>query len=66
MAIRMALQIPNFSYPDTPTDQIFDRVVASAQAAEASGFDAVLVGESLVRSGDPEAAVAALRAVAAG
>lgn len=29
----------------------------------AAGFDAVLVGESLVRSGDPRAAVAALRAV---
>jgi F420-dependent oxidoreductase-like protein len=43
MPIRMALQIPNFTYPDTPTEQLFDRVVASAQAAEASGFDAVLV-----------------------
>ncbi len=31
----------------------------------AAGFDAVLVGESLVRSGDPRAAVAALRAVEA-
>ncbi len=43
MAIRMALQIPNFTYPDTPADRLFERVVASAQAAEASGFDAVLV-----------------------
>jgi F420-dependent oxidoreductase-like protein len=43
MPIRMALQIPNFTYPDTPTEQLFDGVVASAQAAEASGFDAVLV-----------------------
>lgn len=41
--IRMALQIPNFSYPDTPPERIFDRVVASAQAAEEAGFDAVLV-----------------------
>ncbi len=31
-----------------------------------AGFDAVLVGESLVRSGDPRAAVAALRAATAG
>jgi indole-3-glycerol phosphate synthase len=29
----------------------------------AAGYDAVLVGESLVTSGDPTAAVAALRAV---
>jgi indole-3-glycerol phosphate synthase len=33
-----------------------------AAALAAAGFDAVLVGESLVTSGDPEAAVAALRA----
>ena len=43
MAIRMALQIPNFTYPDTKPEQLFDRVVASAKAAEESGFDAVLV-----------------------
>jgi hypothetical protein len=30
MAIWMALQIPNFTYPDTTTEQTFDRVVASA------------------------------------
>lgn len=41
--IRMGLQIPSFTYPDTTPDQIFDRVVASAQAAEEVGFDAVLV-----------------------
>jgi indole-3-glycerol phosphate synthase len=33
-----------------------------ASALAAAGFDAVLVGESLVTSGDPAAAVAALRA----
>jgi indole-3-glycerol phosphate synthase len=33
-----------------------------AAALAAAGFDAVLVGESLVTSGDPESAVAALRA----
>jgi F420-dependent oxidoreductase-like protein len=43
MPIRMALQIPNFTYPDTPAERLFERVVGSAQAAEASGFDAVLV-----------------------
>jgi indole-3-glycerol phosphate synthase len=34
---------------------------ADARALAAAGFDAVLVGESLVTSGDPAAAVAALR-----
>jgi indole-3-glycerol phosphate synthase len=33
-----------------------------AAALAAAGFDAVLVGESLVTSGDPESAIAALRA----
>jgi F420-dependent oxidoreductase-like protein len=41
--IRMALQIPNFTYPDTAPEQIFDRVVAAAVAAEEAGFDTVLV-----------------------
>ncbi|MCA9511918.1 MAG: LLM class F420-dependent oxidoreductase [Myxococcales bacterium] len=43
MPIRMALQIPNFTYPGTATSEIFDRVATSAQTAEAAGFDAVLV-----------------------
>jgi len=43
MPIRMALQIPNFTYPNTPPDALFARVAASAREAEASGFDAVLV-----------------------
>ena len=41
--IRMALQIPNFSYPGTPPAALFDRVAGSACEAEAAGFDAVLV-----------------------
>jgi indole-3-glycerol phosphate synthase len=32
-----------------------------ARRLAAAGFDAVLVGESLVRSGDPAAAVRAMR-----
>ena len=43
MAIRMALQIPNFTYPDTPPSALFERVAATAREAEAAGFDAVLV-----------------------
>lgn len=38
---------------------------ADAAALAAAGFDAVLVGESLVTSGDPAAAVAALRGAGA-
>jgi indole-3-glycerol phosphate synthase len=36
-----------------------------ARALAAAGYDAVLVGESLVTADDPAAAVAALRAVPA-
>lgn len=43
MTIRLGYQIPNFTYPDTPDDQLFDVVVAQAREAEASGFDTVLV-----------------------
>ena len=41
--IRMALQIPNFSYPRTPPAALFERVAGIAREAEAAGFDAVLV-----------------------
>ncbi len=40
---RLGYQIPNFTYPDTAPDQIFGKVVAQAQAAEAAGFDRVLL-----------------------
>ncbi len=38
--------------------------VDDAVRMRAAGADAILVGELLVRSGDPRAAVAALRALA--
>jgi F420-dependent oxidoreductase-like protein len=38
-----ALQIPNFTYPDTPPTELFERVSAVAQTAEESGFGAVFV-----------------------
>jgi len=41
--IRMALQIPNFTYPNTPPAALFERVAATAREAESAGFDAVLV-----------------------
>lgn len=40
---RLGYQIPNFTYPGVGADQIFPTVVAQAKAAEASGFDRVLV-----------------------
>ena len=43
MTIRLGYQIPNFTYPDTPVEKLFDTVVAQAREAEASGFDTVMV-----------------------
>ena len=40
---RIGYQIPNFTYPGTPEEAIFDSVVAQAKAAEAAGFDRVFV-----------------------
>ena len=41
--IRAGLQIPNFTYPDTPPDQLFEKIAAIAVAAEESGWDTVMV-----------------------
>src|SRR3954451_24625317 len=41
------LHLPLYSFPDTPTDGIFDRVVAQAKAAEAAGFSLVTVMDHL-------------------
>jgi F420-dependent oxidoreductase-like protein len=41
--IRAGFQIPNFTYPDTPPEQLFETIAASAVAAENSGFDTVMV-----------------------
>ena len=40
---RLGYQIPNFTYPDTRPDEIFDKVVAQAKAAEIAGYDRVMV-----------------------
>lgn len=40
---RLGYQIPNFTYPGDAPGDIFDRVVAQAKAAEASGYDRVFV-----------------------
>ena len=41
--IRAGFQIPNFTYPDTPPEQLFEKIAASAVAAEDSGWDTVMV-----------------------
>ncbi len=40
---RLGYQIPNFTYPDVAPADIFGNVVAQARAAEAAGFDRVLL-----------------------
>ena len=40
---RLGYQIPNFTYPDTQPTAIFDNVVAQAKAAEAAGYDRVML-----------------------
>ena len=40
---RLGYQIPNFTYPGTAPADLFDAIAAQARAAEASGFDTVLV-----------------------
>jgi F420-dependent oxidoreductase-like protein len=41
--IRLGLQIPSFTYPDVPNEQLFERVADIAVTAEESGFDSVYV-----------------------
>ncbi|MBM7784164.1 LLM class F420-dependent oxidoreductase [Tenggerimyces flavus] len=40
---RLGLQIPSFTYPDTPPDRLFEKIAAIATTAEDSGFDSVWV-----------------------
>lgn len=57
-ALRMASQLPDHVVSVAESGV---RGPEDAAALHAAGYDAVLVGESLVTSGDPAAAVAALR-----
>lgn len=43
MAPLFGLHMPNFTYPDVPSERLFDRVVETAQAAESAGFDLLTV-----------------------
>jgi len=47
VSIRLGYQIPNFTYPGVPVEDLFDTVVAQAREAEAAGFDTVLVMDHL-------------------
>ncbi len=40
---KLGYQVPNFSYPNMNTSQVFDNVVAQARAADESGFDSFMV-----------------------
>lgn len=40
---RLGLQIPSFTYPDTPPERLFEKIAAIATTAEDSGFDSVWV-----------------------
>jgi len=43
VSIRLGYQIPNFTYPGVPAEDLFDTVAAQAREAETAGFDTVLV-----------------------
>jgi F420-dependent oxidoreductase-like protein len=47
------LHLPNFTFADTPTAGLFDRVVEQAKAAEAAGFGMVTVMDHLYQIGGP-------------
>lgn len=40
---RLGYQIPNFTYPDTRPEEIFGKVADQARAAEAAGYDRVML-----------------------
>jgi F420-dependent oxidoreductase-like protein len=44
---RLGLQIPRFTYPGVPPDELFERVAAIATTAEGSGFDSLWVMDHL-------------------
>ena len=49
--IRLGLQLPIYAYPGLPDHLLFDRIVAVAQAAEASGFDALFLMDHVQQIG---------------
>ena len=51
MSVWFGFHLPSFTHPETPPDQLFDRVVEQAQAAEEAGFDLVTVMDHLYQIG---------------
>src|SRR3954470_23504726 len=47
MSVWFGFHLPSYTYPDTPREQLFDRVVEQAKAAETAGFDVVTVMDHL-------------------
>src|SRR6195256_3050744 len=43
MSALFGFHMPNYTFPGVPDDQLFDRVVKNAQAAEKAGFDLITV-----------------------
>ena len=41
------LHLPNYTFPDTPPERLFDRIIEQARAAEAAGFSLVSVMDHL-------------------
>ena len=58
MALLFGFHMPNFTHPGVAPDQLFDRVVAQAKAAEAAGFGLVTVMDHFyqIRGVGPEEA----------
>ena len=50
MSVWFGLHLPSYTHPDTAPEDLFDRVVEQAKAAEAAGFDLVSVMDHLTRS----------------
>ncbi len=47
MSVWFGLHCPNFTFPDSPPERLFDRVVEQARAAEDAGFELVTVMDHL-------------------
>ena len=45
--ITLDLHLPNFNYPDTPPERLFNKLTEIAQTAEASGFSSLTVMDHL-------------------
>jgi F420-dependent oxidoreductase-like protein len=51
MSVWFGFHLPSFTYPETPPERLFDRVIEQAQAAEEAGFDLVTVMDHLYQIG---------------